>query len=60
MKQLCGHHRKCILRLWLVGAFLLAMLAVYVWCAALGLRFAAAYNILCVSSEPLARRTVGS
>ena len=37
-----------------------AMLAVYVWCAALGLRFAAAYNILCVSSEPLARRTVGS
>ena len=37
------------------------MVAIRVWyAAALGLQFAAAENPLCVSSEPLARRTVGS
>jgi len=37
------------------------MVAIRVWCAAaLGLQFAAAENPLCVSSEPLARRSVGS
>ena len=37
------------------------MVAIRVWCAAaLGLQFAAAENPLCVSSGPLAWRTVGS